>query len=305
MNPEKPIAAHSADLPQPTSDSAFPKLFTAGVIGWLVGTLIVFGLSWPLAHPESVAIALLWTISHWWAAFALGLLSLIGYALVRGNSFALAMRAYLLPVALLAGIAWVCQWIYPDKSFREDLFTYLPVVIIFYGFGCLWMQSRKDKESAPAFARSVIPPLVGGLVILGFVAIPVFASNAFRYRDAFQLTISKLSLNDGAIVGEGTIEIRKPGNYAFAEPRYLWDEMETLEEGEPGIEIGTITWGSAGVPKADALGVFPMQVTWRKGILPSYIKALPASSDSVYIEVRDPNGANELIYSLVSSVQRP
>lgn len=304
MNQEYPIAEHSADLPEPISDSAFPKLFTVGVIGWLVGTLVLFGLSWPLDRPESVAIGLLWTISHWWAAFALGLLSLIGYALVCGSSFALAARAYLLPVALLAGIAWVCQRIYPDQSFREDLFTYLPVVIIFYGFGCLWMHYRKDKASAPAFARSVIPPLVGGLVILGFVAIPVFASNAFRYRDAFQLTISKLTLNDGSIIGEGSIEIRKPGNYDFAQPRYFWDELETLEEGEPGIEIGTITWGSAGVPKAGVLGVFPMQITWRKGILPAYIKALPTSADSVYMEVRDPNGENELIYSLFSPVQR-
>jgi hypothetical protein len=34
------------------------------------------------------------------------------------------------------------------------------------------------------------------------VAIPVFTSDAFRYRDAFQFVISKTTLNDGAILSE-------------------------------------------------------------------------------------------------------
>ena len=245
---------------------------------------------------------MLWSISHWWAAYAFGLLLLIGAALASRVSFALAARAYVLPVALLALIAWVCQLIYPDSAFRGDLYTYLPVVMIFYIFGCLWMLVRSDKEETPAFARAVIPGVLGGLVILGFVAIPVFASNAFRYRNAFQLKISKLELADGVVVGAGTVEISKPGAYQFAGPRYLCDELETLDEIEPGVEIGTLTWEGSEGPKPGAVGVFPFKVSWRKGMLPEHMKALPTSNDSVYLEVRNPDTENELIYSLYAPV---
>ena len=287
------------------STSVFPRIFTVGVFGWLVGSLIILGLAWPLIRPDNFASAVLWSISHWWAAYAFGLVLLIGAALASRASFALAARAYVLPVALLAGIAWVCQWIYPDAVFRGDLFTYLPVVLIFYIFGCLWMLASIEKTDAPAFARAVIPSVLGGLVILGFVAIPVFAGNAFRYRNAFQLKISKLELADGVVTGAGSVEIKKPGNYQFAGPRFLCDEMETLDEIEPGSEIGTISWDGTEAPKPGTLGVFPFKVAWRKGMLPKHMTALPAANNSVYLEVRSPETENEMIYSLDAPVGAP
>jgi hypothetical protein len=297
--------SETAGNPVDAAKSSFSKIFTVGVIGWLVGSVIIFGLAWPLGRPDNAASAVLWAISHWWAAFAFGLVLLIGYALAIRASFSLAARAYVLPVALLAAIAWLCQMVYPDSAFRGDLYTYLPVVLIFYVFGCLWMLARSDKSEKPAFARAVIPGVLGGLVILGFVAVPVFASNAFRYRNAFQLVILKMELADGVVTGKGTLEINKPGSYQFTGPRYLCDELETLDESEPGVEIGDITWEAAEAPKVGAVGVFPFKVTWRKGMLPPHMKALPMSNDSIYLEVRDPAAENDLIYSLYAPVQKP
>lgn len=302
---EADTAGNPTDAVKSTSSPAFSKIFTVGVTGWIIGSLVIFGLAWPLSRPDNVASAVLWSISHWWVAFAFGLLLLIGYAVATRASFSLAARAYLLPVALLVAIAWLCQLIYPDSAFRGDLYTYLPVVMIFYIFGCLWMLVRNDGSETPAFARAVIPGIIGGLVIIGFVAVPVFASNAFLYRNAFQLKILKMELKDGVVTGTGTLEVIKPGNYQFVGPRYLCDEMETLAESEPENEIGLITWEGAAAPKAGTPGVFPFKINWRKGMLPSHIEKLPMSNDSVYIEVRNPDAENELIYSMYAPVQNP
>lgn len=304
MKPDDDLE-HPKETLNPASSSAFPRIFTVGVIGWLAGSFITFGLSWLIIHPDNVATAVLWTISHWVLAFAFGLLLMIVFAMATRASGGLAIRAYVLPMALLAAIAWLCQRIYPDSAFRGDLFTYLPVVLVFYIFGCLWMAINREKEEAPAFARAVIPGILGGLVILGFVAIPVFISNAFIYRNAFQFKISKMSLQDAKLTGEGSLAITKPGNYNFVAPRYYCDELEMLDETEPGIEIGEITWGEAGEPKAGMLGVFPFKIAWRKNMLPPQMVETPYSSDSVYMEVRNPDTENELIYSLSTPVQRP
>ena len=230
---------------------------------------------------------------------------LIGAALASGVSFALAARAYVLPVAMLAALAWLCQLIYPDSVFRGDLYTYLPVVLVFYLFGCLWMLLRTEDAGSQSFARAVIPGVLGGLVILGFVAVPVFASNAFRYRNAFLLTISKLELADGSLVGAGSLEISKPGNYQFVAPRYLCEEMEMLNESEPGTGVGEIVWEGAEAPKPGMLGVFPFKVIWRKETMPFQMKELSTSNDSIYLEVRSPGTENELIYSLYAPVPTP
>lgn len=283
----------------------FPRLFTVGVLGWLSGMFIAFGLSYVIIHPDNVATAVIWTISHWVEAFAFGLLLMIVFALAKRASFALAVRAYVMPMAILAAIAWVCQMIYPDSAFRGDLFTYLPVVLVFYIFGCLWMAIQREKADSPAFARAVIPGILGGLVILAFVAVPVFISNAFVYRNAFQFTISKMTMQDAALTGEGIVSINKPGNYDFVSPRYYCDELEMLGESEEGIEVGELTWGEAGEPKAGTVGAYPFKIAWRKGMLPEVANPTPYSSDSVYIEVRNPDTENELIYSLSTPVERP
>jgi len=297
-NPMTPSDSPS-DSPSRVS---FQKLFTVGTIGWIIASLLLFGLAWPIARPETVSNAILWSTSHWWVAFPVGLLCLVGYAMVSRSSFILAARAYLLPVAVLALIAAVCQLIYPDRSFRGDLLIFLPVVIVFYVCGCVWMALTRDKAGSSSFARAVIPAITGGLVILGLVAVPVFRSNEFRYRNTFQFTISKVALLDNLIVANGTIQIHEAGNYDFVVPRYFSLAMESGEEVDPAIEVGTIDWGVAGAPKADAKGTFPMQITWSRKLLPSTGAVFPFMDDSICLEVRDPAASADSVYSLIAEV---
>ncbi len=286
-----------------SAQSAFLKLFGIGVMGWLVGALILFGFAWPVGQADSIPGAVLWSVSYWWISFGFGLLALVGYGLMARLPVAVVAWAYVLPVALLTGISALCLKFYQDAAFQVDLFTYLPLVLLFYGFGYLWISVRKDASETAAFTRAVVPSMVGGLVILGFVAIPVFTSDAFRYRDAFQFVISKTTLNNGAILSEGIIEIRKPGRYEFAAPRYSWAELALSDDAESGIGIGAITWGAAGAPNAGTLGVFPLQILWRKGVLPEGVDELPRYEDSVYLEVRNADEDNKLIYSLTAPMQ--
>lgn len=278
--------------------ASFQKLFTVGTIAWIIASVALFGLAWPLKHAETVSTAILWSTSHWWVAFPIGFLCLVGYGIANRSPFALAARAYVLPVALLVFIASICQLIYPDRSFRSDLFIFLPVVIIFYALGCLWMAFARDKEVNSAFARSVIPAVVGGLVILGFVAVPVFASNEFRYRNAFEFSISKVTLNDSSIVADGVLQINRHGNFDFVAPRYFSMAMETGEPVDPAVEIGTITWGAAGEPMADSKGTFPIQITWSRKLLQSPNTLVPILDDSICVDVLDASVENQSVYSL-------
>jgi hypothetical protein len=282
IDPENP----AEDL-KASPKASFRKLFTVGTIGWILASVVLFGLAWPLTKPETVATALLWSTSHWWVAFPVGFLCLVGYGIISRSHFALAARAFLLPIALLVLIASVCQLIYPDRSFRADLFIFLPVVIIFYFLGCIWMALARDTEVNSSFARAVIPAVVGGMVILGFVAVPVFASNDFRYRDTFEFTISKVVLLENSIVADGVVQIKEGGNFNFVTPRYLSMAMETGEEIDPAIEVGTITWGAAGAPTADSKGAFPLQISWNRKLLQSPKAVVPVFDDSICLEVLD------------------
>ena len=284
-----------ADL-SPVGAASFRKLFGSGVVGWLIGMGLLFGAAWIFSKPESVPVALLWVISHWWIAFLLGLVLLVVRGLSAKASMGRAVLAYVLPVAVLAAIAGVCLMIYPDAGLRGDLFTYLPVVLVFYGFGCLWMAGSREAGDSLAFMRAVIPSLVGGLMILGFVAVPAFASDSFTYRNAFHLTVDSTRVVDGAIVSEATLEIRKPGAYGFSAPRYVWEMVESDAGSEPQTELGEIQWGAAGAPKAESPGVFPMKIVWRKGVPTGGISQLPPYEDFVVIEVRKTDEVDKLIY---------
>lgn len=294
MNKE-PIAGDSSEDSKPAAKSAFLKLFAAGVTGWLVGTVVLFGLSWVIAHPVSVPVAMVWTISHNWAGFLLGALVLVGYGLKTGGSVGRAAWAYILPVALLAGIAGLCLLVYPDYSLREDLLTYLPMVLLFYGLALLWLWARKGVADTDSFARAVIPSVLGGAVILGFVTVPVFASDAFRYRNSFELKISKTEMQDGKFVAEGTLEIREPGNFDFTAPRYVWS-LDSDAEAE--VETGVITWGTAGEPQPNAPGVFPMRIVWSKAMRLGEEAGYGYYEDCINLEVHHRDEGGKMIYSL-------
>lgn len=293
----------SNSVPKPienpvAGNPAFLKLFTAGLIGWLVGLLILFAVSWPVSKPDGFASAVIWTISYWWLAFALGFLSLVVFGLVARLPIAKASIAYLLPAAILAAVAGICLSIYPDSALRLDLFTYLPVVWAFYVFGGIWVAMRGRVANAGMFVRAIVPALFGGLIIIGLVAVPAFGSDAFRYRNAFRLNITKTTLRDGTITSEGELEIRKQGSYEFIAPRYLWDEMMVSSEDLPRIEHGEITWGKGAAPAHNALGVFPFKIVWRRGVPQAGSIQLPPYEDSVCIEVLNAEEGNKVISSL-------
>lgn len=304
MKEEKSPSGPNGSVATMSAKSSFAKLFAVGVIGWLLGGLVLFGLSWIIARPEGFSSAAIWTISHGWIGFLIGLVLLVGYGIVKGGPVGVAAFSFVLPAALLSVLCGICLLIYPDNLLREELLTYLPVVLLFYVLGLLWLWMRKDSAAVPAMARAVIPAVVGGFVILGFVAVPVFASDAFRYRDAFQLVVSKTAVKDGTIHVDATIEIRKPGNYRFSAPRYVWEEITESTASEPQVEMGQFTWGSAGEPKLSAVGVYPLEIVWKRGVpRQPGVTDLPPYEDMVCIEVRSPELGEKVIYSMCAPMQ--
>jgi FtsH-binding integral membrane protein len=291
-----------ADLQSPAK-SSFAKVFGIGVAGWILGTLGVFLVSWITAHPDSIPSAFMWTMSRWWIGFACGLVLMVGYGLSKKLSVGRPMMAYSLPVLVLMVLASLCLAVYPDSGFRIEFSTYLPLVLMFHVLGLLWISLSRDGEERSAFARAVLPSLVGGLIILGFVAVPVFTGDAFRYRDAFKFTISKAAVVNGEIRSEGTIEIRKPGNYEFVAPRYSFAEYLSSGDADLGLDVGTITWGSAGAPTAGKTGVFPLQIVWRKGVLPATFTTLPEYENEVFLDVCDADDSNRGIYFLAAPLK--
>lgn len=279
------------------SSAGFRKLYIIGVVGWLLGMAALFGASWILSEPETVSIAMLWTMSHSWIALLFGLV-LMGISGVLSKTFPVRpMLAYMLPVALLAAIAAICLAIYPDASLRGDFLIYLPMVLVFYCLGCLWMAfGGADRQ---VFPQAVTPAVIGGLMLIGFVAIPAFASDDFRYRDAFQLTMKETKIQDGALVFNGVLEIQKPGNYEFTAPRYYLGE--DIGDGDyADTELGEIQWGDAGAPKEGALGTFPLRIVWTRSVTQDGANMMSPLEEGVLLEVRRPDQGGKFIYSVTA-----
>ena len=284
--------------------------FTAGVAGWLIGTLLLFGLAWPVTHPTSIANAMMWALSQSWAGFLFGLLLLIGFGLVRGRGIAKAAMAYLVPVLVLAAITGICLLIYPDRSLREELLTSLPVVWVFYVLAVLWMKTRGASADDSQFARAVIPGVLGGAVVLAFVAVPAFASDAFRYHDAFVLNVAKMTPGKGSVLTECVLVIRKPGNYDFSAPWYREVYSMGEEELQSVREIGEITWGKGGKPKGDVPGEYPFQIVWHDnnptaGASPDALTKFSPYQDYVCIEVRNVDEESRLVHTIEVPIEEP
>jgi len=280
----------------PNKTASFQKLFFTGVAGWILGAIALFAASWVLTKSESLSEALMWSVSFWWIAFAFGLVALVARGVLAKEALGSPVLAYLLPPVVITGVAGICLAFYPDEGFRSDLVGYLPVVVVFYVFGLLWMRVCKTDQFA--FVRAVLPPLIGGLMILAFVAVPVFNSNAFRYRNAFGFTVLKSTNSDGAGVAEAVLEIRKPGHYQFTVPHF-----DIYDFGmEPAAEAGKITWGAAGEPKEGTTGSFPLIIRWQKTNPSPEIPRMPEMLNSAILEVRDAGAPETVIYTVVSQL---
>lgn len=302
MNPSNPSTDPDLESPQVGKKPNFLKLFTVGTLSWIGAFVVLFAVSWGVSNPENLSNAILWASSRWWISFLVGLLGLVIYGLASGSSFALAARAYILPTAIVGLLSWICHMIYPDSSFRGDLVTFLPIIVVFYAVACGWMMLSKEATATSNFGRAVIPGILGGLVILGFVAVPALTSNEFRYRNAFQFTITKMAVLATSIQAEGNLTITKLGQYDFTSPRFFSVATNAIGEPDPQLEVGEITWGASGEPQPGATGTFPMKIAWKRTLLPANFSTIPFADDSVYLEVRDPDTDNELIYSLFAPV---
>ena len=213
--------------------------------------------------------------------------------------------AYLLPAASLMAIVGICLAIYPDRGFRSDLFSYIPLILIFYILGYLWMKFTPKESDNTTFLRAVLPAVIGGAIILGLVAVPVFKSDNFVYRNAFGLVVTKNTVSNGAMIADAVLEIRKPGNYDFAAPRFSPFNGEQILDMDASVELGKITWGAGGTPKEGVSGTYPLQIRWEKNI-PSAKPHQPNPmfyEDMVYLEVRDPSDASkDLIFNISAAL---
>lgn len=286
------------------SKSTFSKLFLTGLLGWVVGSLLLFGAAWPLGPSESASTATMWAISHWWIAFLFGAILLVVRGLISRLSIGTALFAYILPAASLMAVVGICLAIYPDRGFRSDLFSYIPLILIFYILGFLWMTfAPKDSEKS-TFLRAVLPAVIGGIIVLGLVTVPVFRSYNFIYRNAFGLVVTKNTVSNGTMTAHAVLEIRKPGNYDFVAPRYSpYNGEESVMD--TSVELGKITWGAAGIPKEGVPGTYPLQIRWEKNIRD--VKSDPSyptfDEDVVYLEVRDPSDASkELMFNISATM---
>lgn len=297
MNPES--------APSPSGNSVFLKLFTTGLAGLIVGWLVLFGLSFPIANPQSVAVAGMWAISHWWIAFIVGAVALLIRAFTSGQKPGAAFIAYLAPAVVLAILCGIFLAIYPEPSFRGELLELMPLTLVFYLLGLAWVGFTKSKSGKDSFLRSVIPPTVGGGIVAVMVAFPVFTGNAFTYRNAFDFAVTKVNFADGKMTVEGTLAVLKPGEFSFFAPRFSYFYSEGGAEFDSILEFGAITWGAAGPPKNGETGSHPFEIRWEKNT-PSSLAELHGNmseENSIFLEVHKPGSEpNELIYNLVAPI---
>jgi hypothetical protein len=277
------------------------KLLSAGVVAWIIGITVLYFLAWLLVPVEGVPSALMWALSYWWVAYTCGLIVLLATAAFWKVAPWRALGAYLGPVALITIVAGLCLLVYPSVSFREELMGYLPVSVVFYALGLAWAYLR--REAAHVLTRAILIPAFGGLLILGFVAVPTFTGNAFLYRDAFSLQVLSIERTGSSIGAECILEIRKPGSYVFAAPALYFFEimMDQSDEVDPP---GKIVWGSRGEPQEGDSGKFPLTIRYEMVPEGDFWPGMEFGSSSIVIEVRDANERDRTLRT-IAAMQSP
>ncbi len=276
-------------------------LLAVGVGAWIAGLVILYLLAWPLAAPEGAPGALMWALGYWWAAFAFGLVKILAVGAFWKMAPWRAAGADVLPVLLVVVMAGLCLLVYPDPAFREELTGYLPVSVVFYVLGLGWAYLRRD--AAHALTRAILPPAAGGLLILAFVAIPAFGSNAFLYRDAFSLQVLSIERPGSSLSAQCVLEIRKPGTYVFSAPGMFFLESMMDAPGDAASD-GEIVWGPEGQPGAGDTGTFPLTIRWDRVPEGDLWQVAELGASPVVLEVRDA-AERDRILRTVAGIESP
>lgn len=275
--------------------------FAAGVVGWILGLFVILGLAWPLTSPDTVSTAVMWAIGYWWAAYSFGLVLLVITALIKKAPLQPSLLGYIVPVAVMAALALACLWIYPNSGFREELMSYMPVAVVFYLLSLLWVTLRKPTETKGDLLRTVVPPLFGGIMILALVAVPVFTSNAFIYRNAFAFDVLEVKHPEKSMVAKCLLVIHKPGDYEFRAPSfYYFDMMDPDTADGTNAPTSTINWGEAGKPAAGATGKFPLEIHWNNipAIAKADLEAMMADALPILLEARSAAQPEQILYTV-------
>ncbi len=246
----------------PPPSVTLTKPLGAGIATWLTSCVLLVAAAWPLTKAESVSSALMWSFGYWWVAYGAGLIALLAVSARARLAPVRAMAAYLVPMAIVAALIGICLLIYPDDQLQEELFGYLPIALVFYVFGYIWTLVRRDPSIGSTTARAMLPPVLGGVLIVAFVAVPVFTGNAFVYRNAFVLKVDRIDRPAGELIADGVLEIRKPGSYSFSAPWFLIQDAMMGPDMENFPQDGIITWGAPGAPPPGSTGSFPLRIRW-------------------------------------------
>ena len=291
--------------PNPSGSSSFAGLFTAGLVALFASWLLLLGLSYPITKPETFAVALMWTISRWWIPFIFGAVVLVVRAVASRRKPGAALTAYLVPGLVMAAISGLCVTIYPEADFRSQMLDLMPLTLLFYLFGLAWVRLAKTGGVKSSMLRAVLPPSAGGIAIAAMIAVPVFRGNPFVYRDAFAMDVSKVVIEGGQMVADGTLEVRKAGDYEFSAPRFSYLFKDDGSDFESMIEHGQITWGAAGPPKNGATGSHTFQIRWQKNLPATmdHLRSGMSEESSVFMEVHKPGtDRGELLINLSAAI---
>lgn len=275
-----------------TSNPIFQKLLSTAIYTWILGTsgpiiVALFFTQW-----ESSSQAVIWGFGFTWWAFFGGAISLLVQAIIMRKSPLLALGAYLLPMLLLILVAGACLAVYPEMSFREEILSYSPSLLAFYVFGLVWVRLRSNHPGS--HLRAMLPPVFGGIIMLSFVAFPVFTSNACRYRNAFALEVVSRADFGSLTEIQAVLEIRKPGSYQFSVPAF----PEIYSEGDWAADFqqpkGEIIWGARGEPVDGESGSYPLKIRLTNFIATPDNAPMPNFGNPVVVEVRETQNPGEL-----------
>jgi hypothetical protein len=266
-------------------NATFHKLLGTGLGVWLLAQLALIAAGHWAGGQRTWLGAVEWAVGHGWIAFLVGLVALLAFSVRFTGVLGRALVAYVLPLGVFVVLSGICYVVYPDRWFMSEMLGFLPLVWLFGVFGWVWLRLKPEIPGKEALIRTLLPPLVGGISVLLGVAVPTFLGNAFRYREAFNLSLKKTAFADGKLAADAVLEIRKPGDYRFRALRYSYMEMMDVQDPNVDTQTGRIEWIGNGTPAAGATGTFPLTIRWDKSPPPAPKTDDGIDEDCITVEV--------------------